>query len=308
MFNHILVPLDGSRLAEAALSPAAFLADKLGSAVTLLHVIERNPPNRVHGQAHLSEAGEAAAYLDAVAQRAFPGGSPVRCHVHPAAVADVAASIVSHRGELNYDLIVMCSHGRGRALHLLLGTIAQQVIARGSVPVMITFPGGKAEQKGFDCRNILLPLDGDPEHEQALPAGRDLAKACDAALALVLVVPTFSTLSGQRTVSSRFWPATTSRMLEMSADSGEQYLRAQMDKLRGQGFAATGRIWRADPANGIVEAAAQTAADVIVLATHGKSGMNAFWAGSVAHKVCRQCSVPLLLIPVAASRRGRPPV
>ena len=71
MFRHFLIPLDGSRMAEAALPVAAFLAEKFSSRVTLMHVVERNAPREVHGQSHLKNAQEAAVYLRELSQRAF---------------------------------------------------------------------------------------------------------------------------------------------------------------------------------------------------------------------------------------------
>jgi len=103
MFRHLLVPLDGSRLAEAALPVAAHMARKLGSTVTLLHVVERRPPREIHGDHHLAAPEEAVAYLDKIATRAILSGLIVERHVHAAAVDDVARSIVEHRDELAPD-------------------------------------------------------------------------------------------------------------------------------------------------------------------------------------------------------------
>ena len=72
MFKHILVPLDGSHLAEAALAPAARIAGTLGAPVTLIHIIEQEAPREVHKDRHLTQADEAQAYLREVAARAFP--------------------------------------------------------------------------------------------------------------------------------------------------------------------------------------------------------------------------------------------
>ena len=72
MFKHILLPLDGSQLAEAALPVVVYLADKLKAQVTLLHIIEKNAPASVHGQRHLTNEAEACQYLQEVAEKAFP--------------------------------------------------------------------------------------------------------------------------------------------------------------------------------------------------------------------------------------------
>ena len=90
MFKHIFIPLDGSRLAEAALPAAVFLAETLGARVTLMHVIEHDAPQEIHGDRHLSDPEEARQYLDEVAARAFPPGTDVERHVHGNEVRNVA--------------------------------------------------------------------------------------------------------------------------------------------------------------------------------------------------------------------------
>jgi len=82
MFKHLLVPLDGSHLAEAVLPAVSFLAQKLRVPITLTHVIERDAPRKIHGEPHLANEEEAYAYLDQVAARAFAAKLRVECHVH----------------------------------------------------------------------------------------------------------------------------------------------------------------------------------------------------------------------------------
>src|SRR5450759_2432714 len=96
MFKHLLVPLDGSTLAEVALPYAAFIAEKLNATVTLIHVIERNPPQTVHGASHLSDADAAEKYLNDVAIRAFPQGIRVEKHVHTVSYTHLRAHETRH--------------------------------------------------------------------------------------------------------------------------------------------------------------------------------------------------------------------
>jgi len=122
MFKNILVPLDGSKLAEASLAPAAFLAQTFKSPVTLLHILEQDAPAEVHKERHLTQPDEAEAYLKEAA-RAFPAGVKIETHVHTLPVADVVGSIVEHAvTEFRPDLIVMCTHGRAACAMSCLGT------------------------------------------------------------------------------------------------------------------------------------------------------------------------------------------
>jgi nucleotide-binding universal stress UspA family protein len=180
--------------------------------------------------------------------------------------------------------------------------MAQKVISMGSTPVLIARPGENDEIQAFSCKTVLAPLDGVPDHEQALPVAKILAKTCQATICLSMVVPRFGSLSGQMTVTSRFLPGTVSEMLELSVQGAEGYLKALADKLKSEGLTASAHVRRGDPANSIVAIAHELQADIIALATHGKSGMEAFWAGSVAHKVCSQCRIPILMIPVEKAK------
>ena len=112
--ERILVPLDGSHLAEAAVPIAARLADACGSAITLLHVIEKDAPSSIHGEPHLANGAEAGPYLARLTHQLAADGRTVDYHVHEAPVGDVARSIASHAEELGSDLVVVSTHGRRR--------------------------------------------------------------------------------------------------------------------------------------------------------------------------------------------------
>src|SRR5512137_3009913 len=207
MFNHLLVPLDGSSLAEMALPAAAYLARLLAARVTLLHLIERHPPDEVHHHdRHLTNAAEATAYLDEIRQRTFSEVA-VECHVHTSKIDDVARSIVEHIDELAPDLIVMCTHGQGGLRRRLFGSKAQQVIALNKTPILLIPPAQHVAPK-FNCTRIVVPLDGNAEHEQGLQLATELAKVCRAAQHLIYVIPTVSRLKGEDAATGRLLPHT----------------------------------------------------------------------------------------------------
>ena len=292
MFKHLLVPLDGSRLAEAAIPAAVCLAQKGNAAVTLLHIIERDAPEKVHGEQHLHTAEEAAAYLDQVSRQHF-SGIQTRCHVHKAETKDVARGIADHLLELDHDTVVMSAHGRGGLHDFLFGNIAQQVVALGSMPVLLVRPGA-----GFECRRILIPHDGVPSHEPALNAGTELARVCGAEIKLVMAVPTSGTLSGLEAAAGQLMPRAARAMLELAQQEAADHLRGHADELKAAGISAGAEVLRGDPAPCIVEAGEAFGANVIVLGTHGKSGTKAFWEGSVAARVATKTKASLLFVPV----------
>jgi nucleotide-binding universal stress UspA family protein len=301
MFKHLLVPLDGSRLAESALPAAAALAGRFKATVTLLHVIEKNAPELVHGEAHLRTPEQALEYLKAVSGRAFPRGISVHCHVHRAPVRKVAKAIVAHEEEFHHDLIVMCTHGRGSTSRLLVGSVAQRIIGKGNKPVLILHPGGDAESRPFSCKAILVPLDDNPEHGRAVDAAAALASAFGAVLHLLMVIRTVGAVSGKWSQVFRLLPGATFHMLEMAVPDAEAYLEGRKADLEKAGLAATARVERGNPVDVIRKTAEESSADLIVLGTHGRFGADAFLSGSVASDVCSQCSQPLLLVPVGKS-------
>jgi nucleotide-binding universal stress UspA family protein len=296
MFRHLIVPLDGSPMAEGALQAAARLSELLGVPVTLLHAIERGAPQTVHGAAHLSSPEEARAYLEEAAARAFPIGpaGPASTHVHRNETDDVARSIAEHAAELGDALIVMCTHGRGGLGNLLLGNIAQSVVRYGTAPVLLV----PAVERPFGCARLLAPLDGSPEHEGALPLVRELALACGGSVRLVFAVPTRATLSNGVAAAGRLLPGTASVMLDMAEQDAAAYLDRQAGELRSAGLEVTTEVRRGQPARAIRAAARAWKADVIAMATHRRQGMQAFWEGSVAHRVASYARRPVLLVPV----------
>ncbi len=292
MFEHLLVPLDGSKLAEVALPPAVWLARSLNAAVTLIHIIEKDPPQAVHGDRHLAGETEAHHYLEGIATQFAPG--KVISHVHIEKVQDVARSIADHSSELQPDLIVMCAHGAGGLSNLVAGSIAQQVIGLGKTPIFLVPPapvvGAPAIQK------ILVALDSEQRHTGALLVAAELALKLGAGLHLLTVVHTLGTLSGEHAASGWMLPGATRAMLEIDEETAREALEKQAMEWRKAGLPVTCEVRRGAPAQQILAAAAK--ADLVVLATHGKSGMGAFWAGSVGPKVVSGVHIPLLLIPV----------
>lgn len=300
MIRRILVPLDGTDLAEAALPVAAALCVKLGAEVVLVHLLEKRAPRAVHGRPHLATAGAAEAYLNQIAARRFPKQLKVEVHVHSERVVDVAAAITEHAGqapEAGSELVVMCAHGGRTTREALMGALAQRVTAYGRTPVLVVRADGPASAEAFRLASLLAPLDRDPAHAGALEPAAELAVAFGAAVHLLLVVPTYATLSGRWVSTGRFLPGTTARMLDLSVKEESEYLEGRMAEMKVRGLSTSAEVARGDPARAIAAAADRLQPDLIVLGTHGRRGLGAVWEGSVASKLFRRCRQPLLLVP-----------
>ena len=291
-------------MAEVSLPAAVYLAGTLGAAVTLFHVIERGAPQDIHGERHLAGPDEARDYLDEVAARAFPADISVERHVHSGEVNDVARSIAEHVGELGPDLIVMCTHGSGGLRGLMFGRIAQQVVGLGTTPVLLVPPVPTGASPTFSCNRMLVALDGNPEHEEGLKVAASLAKIGGAELCLIMAVHTFNTLSGEQAATAKLLPGATHALLDLAEKDAKEYLHRHVTALRAAGFTATADVRRGDPVSVILDAAKRTKADLIVLATHGKTAMDAFWSGSATPNVASRSAIPLLLVPVRGKEPG----
>jgi nucleotide-binding universal stress UspA family protein len=170
------------------------------------------------------------------------------------------------------------------------------VIAMGQTPVLLVHPEGQATPAKI--QRIFVPLDGSAEHEHALPAAAEVARACSAELHLAMVIQTLGTLSGEKAATGKLLPGAMTALLELAEQNGEAYLQPHLARLRGAGLAVTAEVARGDPADTIVRIARRRKMDLIVLGTHGKVGTEAFWAGSVAPRVADHTTLPLLLVPI----------
>ncbi len=297
IIKNILVPLDGSRLSETVLPMAGVLAEQNHARLILFHVIEQNPPDTVHGERHLTNDQEASAYLSLV-RKSLPEEISVDQHVHTSAEKDVANSIVTHSQELKVDLIAMCAHGQSGLQKRIFGNIAQTVLNQGDVPVLLLSPEKEQKTETCTCQCILVPLDGNPDHEAGLDMAVEISQNCHASLHLVMVIPNLATLGGEEAASAVLLPTATEALLEMDCEQGEMYLAGLIGKLLDKQIPVTGEVQRGDPAKQIVHAARAFKADIIILGTHGKTAMDAFWSGSVTPKIATQTHLPLLLVPV----------
>ena len=309
IFGHILVPLDGSRLAESALTIAVRFARKMDARITLIHVVEKNAPSTVHSDKHLVSSAEASTYLEKLSQLPALSSLRVQTHVHTAEVGNVARSLAEHSAELAPDLIVMCAHGKSSVRRLLSGVIAQQVIAMGTTPVLIVRPSKETQVVGSekDLRIIIAPTDGNHAHEIGLPLATEIARAYNCRLHLLMVVPELRDLTGSKAAASLLLPGATRFNLEMESEDARTYVDQQIAKLNQKGVLADSEASRGDPARAIIASARRLAADLVIMGTHGRAGADAFWAGSVAARVVAQIKAPLMLVPLSRIQEQEAP-
>ncbi len=299
MIKHLLIPLDGSTLAESVLPAAASLAKRINTDVTLIHIIEKDAPEKVHGQQHLTSPEQANKYLKSISELEIFKGLIVDIHVHEESVKNIPLSIAEHTKELHQDLIVMCTHGSSGLHGILYGSIAQQVISFGKKPVLLINPLISNSKNACNFSNFLIPLDGNPEHEEAIEYASWLAQRCNAGIHLLMAIPYFGTMSGSVTAANKFLPGATSKMMDMIVPDAIDYLEKVKNKLEKPGLKISTSSSRDNPAGAIIKTARDINADLIILGTHGTKGAEAFWEGSITPKIGKSSKIPLLLVPVS---------
>lgn len=296
MVQHILVPLDGSMLAECVVPAAAALAQAFAADVTLFHVMETRPPATVHGQPHLTDPGQAQAYLERMRGSPIFRDRNVKVHVHRPPTPNVADSLMAHAQELGADLVVLATHGNGGLRDLLFGSIAQQALQRGTTPILRVNPAPQGKASPFDPRIILVPLDGAAAHEPAVPVAARLARAWDATVVLVHAVPTPQTLSGQQAAAGTRLPMAARAMLELTEKGAVEYLQKIAQELGQEGVSVRCSVGRGAAVSVVLETAKRERADLVVLATHALGTLESFWARSLTPRLMRGLVQPVLLV------------
>lgn len=292
----LLVPLDGSKPAERALEAAAYLASVSNSRILLLHALERKPPARVHGEHHLAAAEEAEQYLNGMAERLRAQGIETAVHVHPGGVRDVAESILEHAAEIDPDLIVLATHGRGGFRHMVFGTIAQAVLGQSRWPILLVPAAEESPSKPFSLTRVLMPVDVRHLHDEMLARMASLAKAFHAEAHLLFVVPTAETLAPEQSAVHRLLPATGRALLEFEARESQAFVTGIAERWRTSGVQIETKVLRGDPVEEVIEYADSIDADLIAVATHGRAGLFARLEGNTISRLISRVRRPLLLL------------
>jgi nucleotide-binding universal stress UspA family protein len=294
----LLVPLDGSRLAEAAIPAAIALAHAFDATVTLLHVLESDPPAEVHGEPHLARTQDAAAYLEGIATRFTSTVVSVSVHVHADPERDVSSSIVQHADEIGADVIVLANHGSGGLRGFLFGRVAQQVLQRGRRPVLAIPVAERQPSPAVEVpRRLAVLLNRTDEAEAAIPLSATMAQAFAARMHLILAVPTRGTLDADRSATATLLPSAAKEVLELEEREGRAYLDSIALELSSHGLPVTTSVVRGDPAERAVQEAMRVDANLLAMTTHARGGLSGLLSGSVGAKILARSNLPLLLVP-----------
>ena len=297
METRILVPLDGSPLAEQALSCAVTLGRGLSAELVLFRA--ESVPWRYLESAAVKEGNlleqievEANDYLQGVADQVRQAGLSVQTVVQHGLAPE---AIVDYAEQMDIWLIIMATHGYGGIKRWTHGSVAERVLQAASVPVLMV----RAQEEDAEvlrqlmlCRRILVPLDGSEMAQQVLPPVTSVAQAVGAEVFLFQVaVDQPASMFG----SDWFFQPAEGEFEEEEREA-QAYLERVADSLREDGIQVFTGTQIGAVAESIVAYAEANEMDLIAMCTHGRTGLARWALGSVADRVLRAGGVPILLV------------
>lgn len=293
MFERILVPLDGSVLAEESLPYAQELAGRLKSEVTLMYVTEssQDPLQHMH-----------ELYLDRMVEATRRGAERYLKNVRrkikvvpEILTGDPSGKIVEYADEKDISLIVISTHGRSGIKRWALGSVADKVVRATTRPVALIRAGGaraEVRDKGILYR-ALVPLDGSKLGEAALAFVEEIAYKLQAEVVLFQVLTTERPVI---TVEGYGYMVYPEKQMEVDKKYAEDYLAAVADRLKRRGVIARSEVRLGNAAEEIIKFAGEVQADFVAMSTRGRSGVARWVFGSVADRVMHEGSTPILLV------------
>ena len=284
MFNKILVPLDGSKLAEQVLPYARWLAAAYGASITLVRVTD--PEARLPFTANQS----ASDYLKYTAASLAP--SPVESVEKIGKPAEVIVDTA--KGDADC-LIAMATHGMTGPRRWVLGSVASKVVQTADNPILLIRVAQDAAQLGpFALKRVIVPLDGSGLAEKVLPYVRVLASKLKLDMQLVR---TYSLPPDAYVVADGVIAQGPAQYRKNLHEESEKYLDGKVASLQADGISAvSATVIEGDAASELVELAEGPPQSLIAMSTHGRSGLGRWVLGSVAEKVVQHSRAPVLLI------------
>ncbi|MGH7527147.1 MAG: universal stress protein [Gemmatimonadales bacterium] len=299
-FRSVLVPLDGSPLAEQAIPLAFEIARAARSRVRLVLVHQSPPPSfdaasaRFYRSIDLAIRKAGRECLRELVARLRQSPAPQVSSViidGPAAPARL-----EYVGDIGADLVAMTTHGHGGLRGTWLGSVADHLIRSLQVPVIVVRareePGGAVPPPKI--REILVPLDGSSLAEAALAPASAIAGLFDAELLLVQVV---RPLSAGSMLPVPFAAGYDAEFMALRRKEAQDYLDDLAKDLRERGVRAAGNVVVGHKVvETLLDLARQERVDLVAIATHGRSGLQRLVLGSVADKLIRAAEPPVLVV------------
>lgn len=305
MISRILVPLDGSDAAGAAIPYAtSLLAD--GGQLVACHVIPDVEPLLAELLGLLAVASsradaETEAAGAALDREMVEAGVESSRYSTLVTRGDPAEEILKAIDQQRIDLVAMSTQGLGAIGRLTLGSVADRISRSSPVPVLLV-RSRPDHPSPAAIRRLVVPLDGSPRAEGALPLAAELAGRLGASVHLVQAInpgAALASLTGAGAIAAPASPEVCQRILSDIETEARDYLATVAARLAAEGVTVTWAVLEGSPY--FVIADATEPGDLLVMTSHGRGGIARWVLGSVAEKLVRQAPVPVLLVP------ARPP-
>jgi nucleotide-binding universal stress UspA family protein len=234
---------------------------------------------------------EAEGYLENVAAQIREPGLGVSQVVRRGPAAE---AIVDYATQTGIQQIVMATHGYSGISRWRYGSVAERVLQSANVPVILirAKQGEEGDRQETErCQRILVPLDGSEMAEQVLPATADVGRAIGAEMVLLRVV----TLQVYGSSEAMWYPGPDG-WVEAITQAAVTYLNQVADSLRERGVGVTVATATGPVAETIIRFAEANSIDMVAMCTHGRTGLVRWALGSVADRVLRGGSTPVLLV------------
>ncbi len=302
MYTRILVPLDGSKLAEQALPYVNLLASAFKIQVNLLNVFDSVPPQFAdpgHGlyetQITASYRDNAVDYLEKAGAGLKDSGVTISCDAHEGNPAD---QIINQAEKTSATLIAMVTHGRSGLGRWVLGSVTDKVLHGATNPLLITH----AHEEGTDSsdvnlKNLIVPLDGSPLADQVLPHVEALAPALGLNVILVRVTASSDEYYRYVDMSAGVNPERFEAYAKEAQAEAAHHLQQVKERLIRNGVSSVEeRLLNGNAARAILDLVQETADSLVALTTHGRSGVERWVLGSVTDRLVRHSGQPVLVI------------
>jgi nucleotide-binding universal stress UspA family protein len=301
MYKKMLVPLDGSELAEVVLPYARELAGRLDLELTLLHVCEtHNSESQFMCQSYIDHAAEILQGQSREVQ--VKTGAPSNVQVVEAhtevTTGHPAEEILGFAEGSKTDLILMATHGRSGVRRWILGSTADKVLRASKVPVWLV-RANIPEEIVYDewpKRVLLVPLDGSKFAESVLPHVEALAKQRGMDEVNVTLLRVYEKPFVTADYPEPDWKEHVERMTDHFKNEAAQYLTGIQERLTRAGLKVKMEVLPGRPAEEIINYAQNNHPNLVVMATHGSSGPSIWEYGNIADKILRGTSSPIFLV------------
>jgi nucleotide-binding universal stress UspA family protein len=287
----IMVPLDGSPFAEAALPLAGMVAHRAGARVRLALVHPpATPPGAEAATVDVSVQERERTYLAATASRLDPSGQigPDLVLLEGQPGEALAAELERHPA----GLVVMATHGRGAVSRMWIGSVADYLIRHVHAPILLVRPRGEGPvYAGNRLDEVLIPLDTSTTSEQIV----EVAMAVAGPAARITLVHVVEPVLGVAEPALPFPMPMDPKLIEELRQMAQARLDRVAERLRQRGTTVVTRVLTGMGAAAmILEEAARSRYDLIAMTTHGEGGLRRLLVGSVADKVIRGAEIPVL--------------